>query len=359
MPDRDETSPILIVGPAWVGDMVMAASLVEAVRRRWPGRAVDMLAPPSSLPIATLIDGVERTLPLALGHGELGLADRWKIGRGLRDRGYGTAIILPRAFKAAIAPFAAGIPERIGYAAEGRSLLLTDARPDRERKTARTIDRFVALAGPRGLPSVSPRPVLRMPRRPARELETRLGIDLSVPSIAFCPGAEYGPSKRWPAEKFAGLARIAHQDGYRVRLFGGPKDQPITAEIAAKSGVPLDDLAGRTSLVEAASLLSIADVVVSNDTGLMHVAGALDRPLVVLYGSSSEKLTPPTAPNSEALSLELSCRPCFERTCPLGTLACLEGIEPAAVFAAVRRVAAAALSMPGPVALSTRRPAVE
>ncbi len=325
-----------------------------------------MLAPPSSLPIATLIEGVERSIPLAMGHGELNLVNRWKVGRTLRERRYGTAIILPRAFKAAIPPFAAGIPERIGYAAEARSILMTDARPDHQRKTARTIDRFVALAGPRDAPPASPRPVLKPPRRPGRELETKLGLDLSLPSIAFCPGAEYGSAKRWPAAKFAELARLAHQGGYRVRLFGGPKDIPITAEIAERAGVPLDDLAGKTSLLDAAALLALADVVVSNDTGLMHVAGALDRPLVVLYGSSSEKLTPPTAPNAESLSLELSCRPCFERTCPLGTLACLEGIEPAAVFAAVRRVAARALSMPGPdasqpgpTALSTRRPAVE
>lgn len=356
MKDNDRTAPILIVGPSWVGDMVMAASLVAALKKRHPGRAVDILAPPSSLPIASLITGVERTIPLALGHGELGLLDRWKIGRTLRERRYGTAIILPRAFKAAIPPFAAGIPERIGYAAEGRSILLTDARPDSERKTARTIDRFVALAGPAGDPPSSPRPVLRMPRHDRGELEAKLGLDLSLPSIAFCPGAEYGPAKRWPAEKFAALAGIAHQSGYRVRLFGGPKDKPITAEIAAKAGVPVDDLAGRTSLLDASVLLGLSDVVVSNDTGLMHVAGALDRPLVVLYGSSSEKLTPPTAPNAEALSLELSCRPCFQRTCPLGTLACLEGIEPPSVFAAVRRVAAAALSMPGPLGLSTRRP---
>ena len=355
---RDTTSPILIVGPSWVGDMVMAASMVAALRQRWPGRPIDMLAPPSALPIAALIDGVEQRIPLAIGHGALSLTERWKIGRGLRDRGYGTAIVLPRAFKAAIPPFAAGIPERIGYAAEGRSLLLTDSRSDHGRKSARTIDRFVALAGPPGAPPASPRPVLRSPRRPGGELESQLGIDLSQPSIAFCPGAEYGPAKRWPAAKFAMLARLAHQAGYRVRLFGGPKDIPITAEIAAGAGVPLDDLAGRTSLLDAAALLALADVVVSNDTGLMHVAGALDRPLVVLYGSSSEKLTPPTAPNAESLSLELSCRPCFERVCPLGTLACLEGIEPASVFAAVRRVAARALSMPARSALSTPRPAV-
>lgn len=342
MKDRDRLSPILIVGPSWVGDMVMAASLVSVLRERWPERPIDMLAPPSSLPIATLIPGIERTIALALGHGELGLFDRWRIGRGLSARNYGTAIILPRAFKAAIAPFAARIPERIGYAAEGRSILLTDARPDSARKSARTIDRFVALAGPRDAPPVSPRPVLEQPRAAGNALETELQLDLSLPSIGFCPGAEYGPAKRWPAEKFAALARIAHQAGYRVRLFGGPRDKDITGKIAKEAGVPLDDLAGRTSLVDAARLLARCDVVVSNDTGLMHVAGALDRPLVVLYGSSSEVMTPPTAPNAEAVFLDLDCRPCFKRECPLGTLACLEGIMPDQVFAAVRRVASRA-----------------
>ncbi|MCX5493655.1 lipopolysaccharide heptosyltransferase II [Kaistia dalseonensis] len=352
MPQPDPSSPILIVGPSWVGDMVMAASLVAALRARYPGRPIDMLAPPAALPMATLIEGVRNTIPLGLGHGEFGLVARWKLGRSLRSAGYGTAIILPRAFKAAIPTFAAGIPERIGYSAEGRAILLTDARPDSERKTARTIDRFVALANPReavvarsASPSpassspASPRPVLRHPDAPSAELLDKFGLVGKGPVLGLCPGAEYGPAKRWPAEKFAGLARLAHGRGYRVRLFGGPKDRAITAEIADKAGVPVDDLAGRTSLVEAATLLSACDVVVSNDSGLMHVAGALDRPLVVLYGSSSEKMTPPTAPNAEVVSLDLSCRPCHKRVCPLGTLACLEGIDPVTVFAAVNRVA--------------------
>lgn len=334
----DPNSPILIVGPSWVGDMVMAASLVAALKSAWPDRPVDMLAPPSALPVATLIAGVREAIPLAFGHGQFGLVDRWRLGRSLRQRGYGTAIVLPRSFKSAIVPFAAGIPERIGYAAEGRSLLLTRAMPDTGRRTDRTIDRFVALAG--SAAQGSPRPVLKQPGPPSPDLMNRLGLLAGGRVLALCPGAEYGPSKRWPAEKFAALARLAAAEGYRVRLFGGPKDAAITAEIAQKAAIPLDDLAGRTSLVEAAILLAAADVVVSNDSGLMHVAGALDRPLVVLYGSSSEKLTPPTAPNAAVLSLELPCRPCFQRTCPLGTLACLEGIDAPTVMNAVRRVAA-------------------
>ncbi|MBN9058838.1 lipopolysaccharide heptosyltransferase II [Kaistia sp. MMO-174] len=338
----DTTSPILLVGPSWVGDMVMAASLVAAIRQRFPNRPVDVLAPPASLPISTLIEGVRNAIPLGFGHGQFGLSGRWKIGRSLKSAGYGTAIVLPRAFKAVIPPFAARIPERIGYAAEGRSILLTDARSDADRKTARTIDRFVALAGPAGQPPASPRPMLQQPKIDLADLRTRFGLNDDRPVLGLCPGAEYGPAKQWPAAKFAALARLADEAGYRVRLFGGPKDKAISAEIARLAGVAVDDLSGKTSLIEAAALLGRCAAVVSNDSGLMHVAGALDRPLVVVYGSSSEKMTPPTAPNAEIVSIELSCRPCFKRECPLGTLACLEGIDAQRVFAAVQRVIAVA-----------------
>ena len=343
----DTISPILLVGPSWVGDMVMAASLVAVLRERFPGRPVDVLAPPASLPIATLIEGVRNTIPLGFGHGQFGLAGRWKIGRSLKSAGYGTAIILPRAFKAVIPPFAARIPERIGYAAEGRSFLLTDARSDAHRKTARTIDRFVALGGPAGHPPVSPRPRLRQPELDLAALAARFGLAEDRPVLGLCPGAEYGPAKQWPAEKFAALARLAYAAGYIVRLFGGPKDKAISAEIVRLAGVPVEDISGSTSLIEAAALLGRCAAVVSNDSGLMHVAGALDRPLVVVYGSSSEKMTPPTAPNAEIVSIELSCRPCFQRECPLGTLACLEGIDAQRVFAAVERVVRVARSASG------------
>ncbi|WP_029002401.1 lipopolysaccharide heptosyltransferase II [Azorhizobium doebereinerae] len=327
-------SPILIVGPSWVGDMVMAASLVASLRARDPNRPIDVMAPPAALPVARLIPGVRRTIPLGLGHGELGLLSRWRAGRQLREEGYGKAIILPRAFKAAIPPFAARIPERVGYAAEGRSILLTDARSDAQRKTARTIDRFVALGSPVGEAAVSGRPVLELPEAERQAIREKFPLPGEGPVMALCPGAEYGPAKRWPAAKFALLAAQAHAAGYRLRVLGGPKDAPLAQEIVARAGVPVEDLVGRTSLVEAAGVLAASDVVISNDSGLMHVAGALDRPLVVLYGSSSEKMTPPTGPHSVAISHDLPCRPCFKRECPLGTLACFEAIAPQEVLAA-------------------------
>ncbi|MBA4789385.1 MAG: lipopolysaccharide heptosyltransferase II [Rhizobiales bacterium] len=331
-------SPILVVGPSWVGDMVMAGSLIESLRLREPGRPIDVIAPPAALPIAKLIRGVRRTIPLSLGHGEFGLVSRWKAGRALRDEGYGKAIILPRAFKAAIVPFAAGIPERIGYAAEGRSLLLTEARSDRDRKTARTIDRFVALGAPKGEQMRAPRPVLYLPDGAREAADGRFPLAGEGPIMSLCPGAEYGPAKRWPAERFARLADMARAAGYRVRILGGPKDAPIAEEIVSRAGGTPDNLAGRTNLMEAAAILAGSDVVISNDSGLMHVAGALDRPLVVLYGSSSEKMTPPTGPRSVVVSHDLPCRPCFKRECPLGTLACFEAIQPAEVLAAAARI---------------------
>jgi len=331
-------SPILLVGPSWVGDMVMAASLVETLRQREPDRPIDVLAPPAALPVARMIPGVRRTIALGLGHGELGLSARWRAGRALRDEGYGKAIILPRAFKAAIPPFAAGIPERIGYRGELRSLLLTDARPDTERKTARTMERFVALGLPRGMRVPAPRPRLVLPDGAADAAHAKFPLAGEGPVMALCPGAEYGPAKRWPAEKFAALAALAVAAGYRVRIFGSPKDAEAAEAIVAQSGVPVDNLVGRTSLVDAAALLAGVDMVISNDSGLMHVAGAFDRNLVVIYGASSEKMTPPASPRAEVLGLDLSCRPCHQRECPLGTLACLVGITPEQVMAATGRL---------------------
>jgi len=330
-------SPLLLVGPSWVGDMVMAASLVEVLRMREPSRPIDVLAPAAALPVARMIPGVRRTLPLGLGHGELGLMARWRIGVGLRDEGYGKAIILPRAFKAAIAPFAAGIPERVGYRGELRSLLLTDARSDRARKTARTIDRFVALGLPEGTPTHSPRPHLLLPDGVHDAAAVKFPLAGDGPVMVLCPGAEYGPAKRWPAARFARLAALAVKAGYRIRVLGSPKDEEAAQVIAAESGVAVDNLVGRTNLIEAAAILAAADVVISNDSGLMHIAGAFERRLVVIYGASSEKMTPPASRGARVVALDLPCRPCHKRECPLGTLACLEGIAPEAVLEAAEQ----------------------
>ncbi|MFG1205966.1 lipopolysaccharide heptosyltransferase II [Xanthobacter flavus] len=331
-------SPLLLVGPSWVGDMVMAASLVDVLRLREPGRPIDVLAPPASLPVARMIPGVRRTIPLGLGHGELGLLARWKAGRALRGEGYGKAIILPRAFKAAIVPLAAEIPERVGYRAELRSALLTDARPDPDRKTARTLDRFVALGLPPGSIARAPRPRLMLPDGAVDVAAAKYPLAGEGPVMVLCPGAEYGPAKRWPAAKFAALAALAVKEGYRIRILGSPKDADAAHAIEASAGVPVDNLVGRTTLFEAAAILAGADVVISNDSGLMHIAGAFDRKLVVIYGASSEKMTPPASPFARVVARDLPCRPCHKRECPLKTLACLEGIAAEDVLAAAEQM---------------------
>ncbi|GLI23539.1 lipopolysaccharide heptosyltransferase II [Xanthobacter flavus] len=308
------------------------------MRLREPGRPIDVLAPPASLPVARMIPGVRRTIPLGLGHGELGLLARWKAGRALRGEGYGKAIILPRAFKAAIVPLAAEIPERVGYRAELRSALLTDARPDPDRKTARTLDRFVALGLPPGSIARAPRPRLMLPDGAVDVAAAKYPLAGEGPVMVLCPGAEYGPAKRWPAAKFAVLAALAVKGGYRIRILGSPKDADAADAIEASAGVPVDNLVGRTTLFEAAAILAGADVVISNDSGLMHIAGAFDRKLVVIYGASSEKMTPPASPFARVVSRDLPCRPCHKRECPLKTLACLEGIAAEDVLAAAEQM---------------------
>jgi heptosyltransferase-2 len=163
----------------------------------------------------------------------------------------------------------------------------------------------------------------------------KYSLDASVPVTVLAPGAEYGPAKRWPARHFAEVARTLAARGSRVWLLGSTKDQPVTAEVQRLSGGVCEDLAGRTSLDEAIDLMSVAVRVITNDSGLMHVAAALDRPLAAVFGSSSPAFTPPLSARARVVSLRLSCSPCFARTCPLGHTNCLETLPPADVLAAV------------------------
>jgi len=318
-----------VVGPSWVGDMVMAQSLFITLKQRDPDCSIDVLAPGWSKPLLERMPEVTHAIDMPVGHGQLDLGVRWKLGRELRKHGYSQAILLPNSFKSALIPFWANIPKRTGWLGEMRYGLLNDARKLDECHLTMTVQRFVALAFPReelSIPEI-PTPALQVEQATAKQAMQNLGLgDKDRQVLALCPGAEYGPAKRWPETHYAELAAKMLDRGWDVWLFGSAKDQPVCSEIQASVGKHAIDLSGKTSLAQAVDLLSQADAVVSNDSGLMHVAAALDRPLVALYGSSDPGFTPPLNSRSRVLSLGLGCSPCFERECPKIHLRCLTGI---------------------------------
>jgi heptosyltransferase II len=327
---------ILIVGPAWVGDMVIAHALVRALHAAAPDTCVHMLAPPATEPLARRMPGVAGTTVLPVGRGEFGWGARRRVGASLRHRRFDQAIVLPNTAKAALAPLFAGIPRRTGWRGEWRYGLLNDLRSLSEARYPRMVDRFVALGRDAGaaLPTDHLAPHLTTDSRRGGALVELLGIDARAPILALCPGAEYGPAKRWPPTHFAAVA-AAHLDRNpcgTVWLLGAQTDAPACAAIVAALPERLRDrafdLAGRTSLLDAVDLLARAAQVVTNDSGLMHVACALERPVVAVYGSSSPDFTPPLSDRARVVRDALPCSPCFERTCPLGHTDCLNRLAP-------------------------------
>lgn len=327
----------LIVGPAWVGDMVMAQSLFSTLRQQYPELLIDVLAPRWSEPLLAAMPEVNQSIVMPLGHGELGLMQRYRLGRSLRDERYDWSIVLPNSLKSALVPFWAKIPQRTGYKGEMRYGLLNDVRQLDKSVLTMTVQRFVAL-GLNPHPATAPdcpAPAMRLAEAERATVVQKFTLaDSSF--IALCPGAEYGPAKRWPERHYAALAAKAIAAGHKVVLLGSAKDQPVAEAIYRLQDSPeLINLTGKTSLHEVLGLLQSATAVVSNDSGLMHIAAAAGTPVVALYGSSDPGFTPPLAANSTVVSLGLECSPCFKRECPLGTLACLEDMSPERVYSAL------------------------
>ncbi len=321
---------LLLIGPAWVGDMVMAQVLLQVLRRRWPRLQVDVLAPPASIPVAERMPEVRRAMPLCIDHGQLGLRLRRRTAAELRAQNYDWSICLPNSFKSALIPYWAHIPTRTGFSGAGRRLLLNDRRRLNKKKLLRTVDRFVALGLPLRLPQPTqlPAPRLQVNRAALATTLQRLGISPPQrPLVALAPGAEYGPAKRWPVHHWSTLAQALIERGYAVWIFGSPKDAEITRAIAADVPETLD-LGGRTTLLEALDLLSLAPLTVSNDSGLMHVAGAVGSRVIALYGSTPLGMTPPLSAGAQALRIDLPCSPCGKRECPLQHHRCMEDLRP-------------------------------
>ncbi len=325
----------LVVGPSWIGDAVLSQALVARLKEADPPGRVEVLAPSWTLAVYRRMPGVDAALALPFGHGDLKLGARRAFARGLAA--YDRAIVLPNSWKSALIPWHAGIAQRTGYRGEMRYGLLNDLRRLDERALPRLVDRYAALAQPAGeiLRRPVPEPRLRVDEASRLATIAKLGLAAERPAAAFAPGAEYGPAKRWPPRHFAALARTLCARGWQVWLLGGAKDAEATRAIAALAPGACVDLAGRTTLDEAIDLLASAARVVTNDSGLMHVAAALDRPTAAIFGSSSPAFTPPLSARARVVSLHLACSPCFQRVCPLGHTNCLEKLEPDKVLEAL------------------------
>jgi len=325
----------LIVGPSWVGDMVMAQSLLQFLKQRDPARSLDVLAPGWSLPVVARMPEVRQAFAVGVGHGQIGLAMRRRMGHELRDR-YDRAIVLPRSFKSALVPWFAGIETRTGYRGEARYWLINDMRPFDPGILDQTVKRFVALGlNPDEALAELPYPALVVSAEKQSAAIERLGIGTDRPVIAMMPGAEYGPAKCWPFEKYAELANRVVADGYDVWVLGSEKDDVAGRVITDAS--PAKNLCGKTSLEDVIDLLGYAEQAVSNDSGLMHVAAAAGTHTHAIYGSSSPHFTPPLTDNADVHYLDLECSPCFARECPLGHLRCLKELDALSIHAAIRR----------------------
>jgi heptosyltransferase II len=325
---------ILIVAPSWVGDAVLAQPLFERLRKRHPGLVLDVLAPPWTHALFSRMPEVNAVIASAFAHGELAFPRRYKLARELAKQRYDQAIVLPNSFKSALIPWLAGVPLRTGFVGEARWGLLNDARRLDARALPLMVERFAVLAEKPGAalarPLAAPRLVIDEAQRAATL--ARLGLSTAWPVAVLCHGAEYGPAKRWPSPYFADLARRLAAAGYAVWLAGSANDAADGNEIVRLSDGACVNLSGRTTLAEAIDLLSYAALVVSNDSGLMHIAAALGKPLVALFGSSSPAFTPPASPHAQIMRLDLPCSPCFQRVCPLGHFNCMRQLTPELVW---------------------------
>jgi len=328
---------LLIVGPSWVGDMVMAQSLFISLRRDDPDVEIDVVAPDWSRPLLDRMPEVREAIGLPVTHGELHLATRWRVGRSLAREGYDRAIILPKSIKSALVPYFARIPRRTGYRGEHRYGLINDMRPFDPLAGRPMVTWYLILGLPpsRPVPEEIPYPRIRVDEKNRQRLVDKLGLDLDRPVIGCIPGAEYGPAKAWPLESYGELIRRLAPEGFRIWILGSENEREPGERIRAASGGAAVNLCGLTRLEDAADLLSLTSMVVSNDTGLMHVAAAVGTRIVAVFGSSSPRYTPPLTDAASVLYLDLDCSPCFERRCPFGHYRCLREISVDSVLSAV------------------------
>lgn len=331
---------ILIIAPAWVGDIVMMQVLLRMLKKNHTCE-IDVVAPSWAVGLINRMPEVRRVHGLDLAHGKLELVKRFKFAHSLLKYKYSHAYVLPNSLKSALIPYLARITHRIGYLGELRYGLLNQWSKLDKVKLPRMIDRFAALANLGSdlveIPAEASFPSLMIDKTNQQYLIDKFNLDLNKPIIALCPGAKYGEAKRWPIRYFTQLAISLVNDGYMIILLGGVDDGKYATQIkTAVNSMQIINLCGLTSLTDTVDLLASSVVAVSNDSGLMHIACSLDILVIAIYGSSSPLFTPPLSNKASIMYNQLDCSPCFQRTCKFGHYKCLTSIEAYSIYEKIK-----------------------
>lgn len=338
---------ILIIAPNWIGDAVTTQPLLAALKVQYPESKIDVLASHWVAPIYRACSEVDHVIEAKFEHQKLQWSLRKQLAKEIESKNYQTCFVLPNSFKSALIPWLANIPFRIGYRGEFRFGLINLAL-DNPSKVNRPpmVEHYLALSHllqDDGIDSsTKATPKLNVSSIAKHAIEQRLQDQyIKRDSIyVLCPGAEYGPTKRWPTEHFAKLTNLllAENPSNQVILLGSKGDHILGQEIASHVGVGnnLRNWCGETSLDEAIALIGMSKAVISNDSGLMHIAAALKIPQVAIFGSSDPAHTPPLSNKAKVIWLNMPCSPCHKRECPLGHLLCLKDILPEQVFATLK-----------------------
>lgn len=333
----------LVISPNWIGDAVMAQPLLRLLHERHPERPIDVLAPGWVAPVWRAMREVDTVLEAPFRHGALQLRERREYAKVLRARGYADCYVLPNTLKFALIAWLAGIPKRVGYKGEMRYGLLNVIHHDNRDKPRPMVSFYAALANAPAsdvpLPSALPRPSLFVSEERIAEVALHIGLSMKHPLVLFAPGAEFGSAKRWPTSHFAELAKAirSERSDVQIALMGSAKDKEVCDEIVGMApGVR--NLAGVTKLDEAVALIACASAMVSNDSGLLHIASALNRPIVAIYGPTDPLHAPPFSDVAKSIFLGIECSPCRERECPLGHHRCMKDISAGMVWEPLREM---------------------
>jgi heptosyltransferase-2 len=338
MNKESDRRPILIVPYMWIGDFVRCHSVVRVLKERFPGRPVDMLASKLTAPLTAFMPGVRKAITFDIPRKKAAFAENFALAKLLREEGYGSALIMPRKWKAAFAPWLAGIPERTGVFGEGRFVLVNDIRWD-EKNHKRMIDQSCALALPKGAPLRTdwPLPQLVVSDTQADEWRGRMNVAKGAKAVALAPGS-VGEAKRWPVAYYAETARQLAQSGVEVWIIGGPDEKPFAKEILEHAGQGVRDFTGG-KLSDGVIALSLASAVVANDSGLLHVSAALGVPAIGMFGPTDPLKWAPINPVADIITHEplLDCQFCMQYVCPLHHHNCMREVLPSRVVDSVRR----------------------